>query len=199
MGSFTPKNDEWQYSVEQPITWGSHEGAGNTFPSDITWKVAHDCNVTILVGTGLISVSGTSSIYNEVECWAGIKYHAMSEDVWVKATINWGLEITLQPLSGSGALEAKTVWHISDPVTKNGGDFLGQFEHVVNPNVDREAASLAKTLTSLLVDANIQARVNQVLSGYNAFFFPGANTFDFYNPVFNANRDLIATITIRGL
>jgi len=146
-----------------------------------------------------ISISGTSSIFLEVQAWAGIKYHALSETYWLKATINWVLVITLLPVSSSGALEVKVALTIDNPMMEKGGDFLGSLEVQWNSSINEEANRLGNVLKNILNNLNIQGKVNQMLSGFNAFYFPGANTFDFSDPVFNTSQDLIATVTIRGL
>ncbi|MEW6492916.1 MAG: zinc dependent phospholipase C family protein [Cyanobacteriota bacterium] len=198
-GTLTAVNNEWNYQVSKDIQWGSHEGGGKTFPSDIYWKVEHTCNVSIPVGTNIVSISGQSLIYSSVECWAGVKKHALSEKVWVQSTIQWSLQLVFPPVSSNGSLAVNVTQQVHDPVSKSGGNFLGQFEHIVNPNVDKEAASIAQTLKDTLSKIDIQRAVTHAFEGHNAFFFPGGDTFDFSDPVFNANQDLVATVTIRGL
>lgn len=199
-GAFTPTNEGWTFSSSNDITLASHEGAGNTFPSDLYWKMAHSCNLTITPGSNVIAVNGQSSYYNSVECWAGVKYdhHAMSEKVWFSSTVTWSITITMDAIENDGGIHATIVPDISAPITDEGGNWLGKLEKVINKNsIVKQMESLANTMSHLINQADMTNQLNRAFAQQNTFIFPGGQQYFFKDLMFNNERDLLATVTIK--
>lgn len=190
---FTVTDSGGTFSSHAKAVLASHEGGGNTFPSDHTWEVSHHCSVDVPAAGKTINVSGHSEVYYKAQVWAGIKYHALEEDAWQKSTLDWSVIITLDSIK-DGNLNVTVDKHIPDANSSDGGNWLGKLEKLLNKNFNQHGQDI-KALLLRIVDAEgIASSIKANLNTSNRFVFPGGQQFNMYDPVFNNERDLLANV-----